>query len=343
MGFFRMFLAMAVLISHMPEFKSPTVISRHFLHNYIWSGHAVFAFFIISGFYITMIINEKYAHLKGGKSKFYLNRALRLYPVQWVILVLYAVVYFVNGIPSFLLGETFGKPWFLLPIAFFSNTFFFGVEIITMVDTANWAFVVGPVWSLSLEAYFYMLAPFIVTRSLKFLVPVTSLLLFFRLGLYWAGVEILPWRYFFFPSVLVFFFIGVLSYRFYKYLKEKYSLSWLGYVAGIVLLIYTSYEPFWRTGEHDMWQSWCFYITVAICTPLLFHVTRKNRIDNWVGQLTYPLYMDHLLIILIIQNLDVGTIDKGVLAVIGSLLFAILLYVIIDKPIDKIRRKIALK
>jgi peptidoglycan/LPS O-acetylase OafA/YrhL len=49
-------------------------------------------FFVVSGFYMSFIINEKYSVLPNGTSRFYLNRFLRLYPTYLAVLV--AVVLF---------------------------------------------------------------------------------------------------------------------------------------------------------------------------------------------------------------------------------------------------------
>ena len=83
MGTFRFVLAIAVMLSHIVAIVGPSVVNRESLHILVWSGHAVFAFFIISGFYMSLIINENYAKLPDGIRRLYLNRALRLYPVHW--------------------------------------------------------------------------------------------------------------------------------------------------------------------------------------------------------------------------------------------------------------------
>ena len=90
-----------------------------------------------------------------------MNRALRLYPVQWILLLGYAAIYAIDGTPTFLLGFDRNPLWRWL-YAMFSNAFFAGAEVLPFLDRGNWSFVIGPIWSLSLELYFYLLAPFIV-------------------------------------------------------------------------------------------------------------------------------------------------------------------------------------
>lgn len=215
MGTFRFVLALAVLLAHIATALGPSVVNRNSLHILVWSGEAVFAFFVISGFYMSLIVNEKYARLRGGTWRFYLNRALRLYPIHWTLLVLYGIGYAWYGAPWFLLGD-FREPFARWVYAVVSNVVFLGVEALPIAHASNWHFVVGPIWSLSIECYFYLLAPFIVGRRLRTLALLFAAALALRLGMYIAGVPLLPWRYFFFPADLVFFLMGSLAWRIYR-------------------------------------------------------------------------------------------------------------------------------
>src|SRR5262249_60341349 len=52
---------------------------------------SVQCFYIISGFFIAMILNEKYVG-SSDKYLFYSNRFLRIFPLYWIFLVLAFVV-----------------------------------------------------------------------------------------------------------------------------------------------------------------------------------------------------------------------------------------------------------
>ena len=73
MGIIRLLLALSVVGGHL--------IIPHF-----WSGTggkiAVEAFFMISGFYMCLVLDKTYRH---GVRHFYFNRALRLFPIYWVV------------------------------------------------------------------------------------------------------------------------------------------------------------------------------------------------------------------------------------------------------------------
>lgn len=82
MGIFRLLLAMVVALDHLTFYAHPI--------PYLMPGViAVEAFYIVSGFLITLVIIEKY---ERRLFLFYSNRALRIYPIYWVCLLLYLLV-----------------------------------------------------------------------------------------------------------------------------------------------------------------------------------------------------------------------------------------------------------
>jgi peptidoglycan/LPS O-acetylase OafA/YrhL len=344
-GTFRFILAMAVLMSHIAVRIGPSVISRSSTHILIWAGNAVFAFFIISGFYMSLIVNEKYAKLHHGTRRFYVNRALRLYPIHWTILILYATCFLYYGAPNFLMGDLRVPLWLWL-YAVCSNVSFFGVEVLPFFNDQNWAFVVGPIWSLSIECYFYLLAPFIVGRSLRALLVLLAAAGALRLGLYVSGAPMLPWRYLFFPADLVLFLLGALSYRLYDFVKGKQYANWLGAGAAVVLIVCVTTPYLWAESNHwgvsdlDNPAAWCFYICVCICTPLLFNLSAGWKFDNLLGQLSYPVYLSHVLVIEFVLQSQLVPYDMGLVATELTLALSLALYLLIDRPIERIRQRI---
>src|SRR5689334_14401820 len=73
MGLVRLLLALAVVLSHTPTAE----------FHFIGGGLAVQAFFIVSGFYMALVLDGKYADART----FYSNRLLRLAPAYFVVLV----------------------------------------------------------------------------------------------------------------------------------------------------------------------------------------------------------------------------------------------------------------
>jgi peptidoglycan/LPS O-acetylase OafA/YrhL len=91
MGFLRVFLALVVAADH-------TNISPFGILPFNASGVApVLCFFVISGFYMALILQTKYLQVPGGTSLFYCNRALRIYPAYLLIAVLTFAMMHVDG------------------------------------------------------------------------------------------------------------------------------------------------------------------------------------------------------------------------------------------------------
>src|SRR5262245_29731787 len=67
----------------------------HLIRDNYAGPPAVFAFFVLSGFLMTLIINGTYADGRDGFFRYLLNRILRIYPGYYVALGLAAaIVYF---------------------------------------------------------------------------------------------------------------------------------------------------------------------------------------------------------------------------------------------------------
>jgi peptidoglycan/LPS O-acetylase OafA/YrhL len=77
MGLLRFILAITVVLTH-----STGILGLKFVGGHI----AVQAFYIISGFYMTLILNEKYIGQNSSYKLFITNRLLRLFPIYWCIL-----------------------------------------------------------------------------------------------------------------------------------------------------------------------------------------------------------------------------------------------------------------
>jgi peptidoglycan/LPS O-acetylase OafA/YrhL len=117
-----------------------------------------------------------------------------------------------------------------------------------------------------------------------------------------------PWTYRFFPTELVFFILGILSYRIYKsglfsrtYLKvnsnfTKYALlfvilSFQFIAQGLNMITKVGHE------ESRSIVSIVFFALIFLLIPFLFESTKKNKLDNRIGLLSYPVYISHILIV----------------------------------------------
>ncbi len=85
MGLLRLLLAISVVLAHLQFI---------FGYSLIGTRPAVQSFFIISGFYMSLILTEKYVGKKGSYFLFISNRFLRIFPIYWLTLILTITISF---------------------------------------------------------------------------------------------------------------------------------------------------------------------------------------------------------------------------------------------------------
>ncbi|MEM7727542.1 MAG: acyltransferase [Cyanobacteria bacterium P01_A01_bin.45] len=360
MGILRVILAISIVITHSESF---------FGFRLVHGVAAVQIFFIMSGFYMTMILDKKYRG-KGSYALFLSNRFLRLYPMYWTILFLA----FILSLISFLLFDN----WFILSsygkyfhiISFetflfqiFTNLAVFGQDIAlflgmnpetgTIFFTSNfqnsdpkfYSFLLIPqAWSLGIEVVFYLIAPFIVRRKNLSIIIIIVSSLFIRLLTYFMGYQNDPWTYRFFPFELALFLLGTISYRIYqsrpKIIFSNKSNQYLVAILFFTILIFYDFIPT-NSGHLLHIKNWALYIITSLALPFIFELSKLSKYDLKLGEFSYPIYISHLLIIdLISPFLSSLKLQEyqGEFTILLTLILSHYLIKFISEPIEKIRQ-----
>lgn len=288
MGILRLLLANSVLFLHIGYFP---------LHKFINAGMAVSLFFVLSGFYMALVLNSKY---KDDAKLFYINRYLRLWPAYLfsifiVILNLYLSDGLSNWIQNFLQLGLFAKIFI-----FFSNIFIFGSDLLLHFSFVGKEIIFSefaiskshngmsfmlnpPVWSISIELFLYLISPFILKSYKKTIIFTTVGIIYGLIMRYeWFGFKS-NFRFdLYYPNYFLLFGLGALAYWFPKKLKELSNTQYI-FVAVFTLLIFDSYQglPTYP------------YLALAIAIPTLFKLTAGNKMDRFLGELSYPIYLLH--------------------------------------------------
>ncbi len=362
MGMFRFLLALAVLIQHGgPLFGLKLTGGRL----------AVQAFFIISGFYMTLILDGKYAHLKRPYFVFIGNRLLRLFPAYLVILALTLGSFFIvqsatgmqvatrwGGIPEWLKqagGMTVGAR---LALAF-ANLLMLGQDwvLFTGYDHASGALafaakplqqtisgyrflLVPQAWTLGIELTFYFVAPFIVRRRWWFVAALLAASLGLRAFTFYSlALNFDPWTYRFFPHELALFLAGCLGCKIYEswLAGALRNRRWIGLSALVAILGATIFYPAIPLAE----KHTCYLLAAAICIPVIFALTKNWRWDRSLGELSYPIYISHVFV-LPYAALAAGkmtAVSLPVLLLAGTLALACAIHFLLERRIDRIRQR----
>jgi peptidoglycan/LPS O-acetylase OafA/YrhL len=325
MGVIRLFLALSVVVWHLWGHALPFTGNGYIV---------VILFFIISGFYMSMVINDKYSHLPV--SHFYLSRALRIYPLYFIILLL-----------SVLLSRIVGKP--LAAPATTSEWLFSALSNVTIfpihfLRTWEWV-IIPPSWSLAIELQFYLAAPFILTRRLWVCVSILAALLLLRLSYF--SYDFTYMRYAYPPPVWCFFMLGAVSHRLGLLVTDDRTRKTAGWAAIVALPL-----SGWLCGisvvkDLDRPEFWLFYLAFTAAIPFIFSISMRSRADRLLGDLSYPIYIAHWLIIRAVGEFS-GTIFRFLpydyyreIDIAVVIIAATASHFGLERPIEKLRGRLS--
>jgi peptidoglycan/LPS O-acetylase OafA/YrhL len=347
MGLIRFILAVSVLIVHSSPIFGLTIVP---------GSVAVHSFYIISGFYMAMIYNGKYSKSTRPVADFYVNRLLRLYPLYITVVVLIVVLGIVYGMWLGSWGKLdyyadwYAKEpdsfWSLLIIGI-SNLTLIGQDVITFfgLKESGQLYFLGlgsdiqlqellmiPIaWTVSVEILFYLTTPFLAQRKVYTILLAILFTLILRAILYQffdvgGGFSL----YRFAPTELFWFLSGLLSYRL-RLTERLPSINgaFLLIIWVCVLILYSFFE-----------YEWLVYTITFLFTPFVFQRFSRSTVDRYLGELAYPIYLGHMLFILIVYaNSFPKDFGLGLPLFMMTLAFAVVACELVLKPIDRMRSK----
>ena len=352
---------MTQLRSHIPELDGlrgiaialvliyhchPRLASLHLEPVAEWGWVGVNLFFVLSGFLITGILADSRSSPHFFRN-FYARRALRIWPVYVLLLVIY---YFVLPWPfrdPTVSASARSAPW-LLYLLLIQNLFFVKLPA-----------AIGPTWSLAIEEQFYLLwAPAVRFLQGRLLIPLLIVVWaaspFIRMAggniftpvhtvthldglaigslialcLRASSLSVRAWRRIglslFWASTAGFLITRTHTYAFTD------SLLSLGFAGMLIVGLFASDEPATR-GWYSAFLRW---------QPLRF-----------LGRISYSLYLFHITIFVLLGSFDLRVSRYGVwgdLAVIAarmtlSIAFATLLWYGFESRILRLKRYFSAK
>jgi len=86
-------------------------------------------------------------------------------------------------------------------------------------------------------------------------------------------------------------------------------------------------------------KYWYVIFVTALWLPILFFLTKDIKWDRFIGNLSYPVYLGHELVLYYLSTSKIETQNHGALAFAITTLLSILVVILLENPIDKYRHK----
>jgi peptidoglycan/LPS O-acetylase OafA/YrhL len=359
MGLLRFLLAACVIAGHSsPIFGLPLLDA----------GLAVKTFFMISGFYMTLILTSKYHVERGGYWLFISNRFLRIYPSYLVVLGVSLLFYAAASVKlhapadrlAYWVQAWHARHFGALGMIFCSQWSIFGLDVTPLFNYSPsrgfgligtmgpdavpaWRFNFLPhCWSISVELCFYVAAPAICVARRW----VQAALVMAGVAAYFAAWHWLPdllanaMTYHFFPFQISYLVLGVLSFHLLHPLfdKEQIHAAWSWAVLtplAVIILCYGWLPP---------WLAFGGCIGLGFfAVPLLFNLSRKAKVDRFIGDLSYPMYLSHITCKwVVLATMGVATKDTAIVPgwelLVVTVAASVGLVLLVDYPVDRWRQ-----
>jgi peptidoglycan/LPS O-acetylase OafA/YrhL len=238
---------------------------------------AVACFLLISG------LSIGYSYKKSSVG--YLQRRfLRIYPLYFFSILVTVFLQYFLGSPYHLPGVEMKSAGIITSI----GNFFFLQGFLTIAIPYN-----GVVWTLAIEFFYYLLAPLLIklSNTIIHILIITSILCFTLLNhpsLYGYNALIYAWAW------LIGFFISAQS-------QTLFSLIYLGFGT---IAIYLNKHIMSESLSFITFASFSLVSVLSIYSNFKLYSFLKNWF-NYMGELSYPLYLFHMPLFLIFYYLGV--------------------------------------
>lgn len=343
-------------------------ISVVFAHTYgamlVGGQNAVRLFYMVSGFLISYVLIEK--KIYSSLFSFYINRYLRIYPIYATVALFSVVAFYIKSLtgnaPN--IFRIYNEiPMSALILLLFSNTaiflqdwiMFLGIDNNILVFSENYSkneiilyegLLLPQAWTLGVELEFYLIAPFVLRRT-KLLICLILLSIALRVYLVLIGLGLNdPWSYRFFPTELALFLIGALSHQtllpyFTKNLSNK-NIDIFSNISTYFLILITLI--YWAIPLNEEIKTLALIFLFFIMMPFAFVYQSRRLWDKFIGDLSYPIYITHLLVFNTISFLFPKFFESNkfincLSTIIITLLVSIILNKFVANPVEKIRNR----
>jgi peptidoglycan/LPS O-acetylase OafA/YrhL len=277
LGLLRFFLASCVVSFHLTE-RIPSI-----------GILAVNFFYVISGYLITMILNETY---RFSASNFFANRFLRIYPAHYAVSLLSLLFFW--GLPG---AHSFHAVWGVPQWQdWVGNLLIFPWTVISP------RFRIDPTtWSIAIELCCYFWLWLIVSRRPWIAVATIAIAILWQIRQFHFGVAA-PMHYGPVSAAILPFSMGAASYFMackmsINRLKRSASVSMqLAILLAVIVVFMLNWHLAAMYDPSPFFGTFYYLNTVLACVAVVaFHGLRVDgamgRVSSWCGDLSYPVFL----------------------------------------------------
>lgn len=367
MGFLRTYLAFCIVSTHS---------NRIFPWPIPHPPHVLQILFCISGFYMAMVLDQRYR----TPHQFYVSRFLRIFGPYYAVLISVVLFSLASGAAT---GNWLALGGFRSPFeqngasgvvfATVSNlTILFQDWVLFLTHPAGSAFqftadfrvggnplyrylVLPQTWTIGLELTFYLAAPWLVRLRTPTLWLVLLGSLAARLYAYYAlGLLGDPFNYRFFPFELGLFIAGMLAWRAYAHLNLeewfptcRHPVAYMSACAVVVFVVAASHAAI-KIGSrwvHTDYVTLLTYPFWAVAIVIAFAYSRRHRLDAFIGDLCYPVYLWHYSIMValsggVLQRMSIDYKYLGLICALVTLSISIAFVRFFVGPFERWRHRV---
>jgi peptidoglycan/LPS O-acetylase OafA/YrhL len=328
-GVFRLILSLIVVQAHLLAAGWPWL-----------AWQAVFAFYVLSGFLMTLVLTETYQRSLHGFTAFWVNRTLRLYPGYLIVISLVVIVAAMGLVTSPIPSH---------PAAWIKNIAIFGLSGFTDEQLEPERLFRNS-WSLAIEVSCYLVLSAYFAFSQKRLATLLVIGIAVAIATIVANSSSYDWQQDFFDRYTTIqagfipFALGGLAYYHRHALAEFLSGRFI-FVVAAVFLVNTALS-FNVRYAYTIGLYLSVFVTAAV-VPFLFVKDEAKKPSYWMivcGGLAYPVFITHWFVGHIVSGLLPALTYRGAahftFSLIATLALSAALYFWCDRPIEKLRSNV---
>lgn len=350
--------ALAVFFGHMYLTFYHTGITRLLFERgifrfFIAGSEAVTLFFVLSGFVLSLPF---YSNKKFNYRVYVFRRFCRIY-IPYVIAISIAILCREAFYTGYIAGFTdwFNVNWSRgIDMNVIKNHLLLIVTFTSNLDNVIWSLIHEMRISLIFPIVMFLLVKFNLKKGIGLAILLTCISIIFSLSdNQFSGTEV-----YYTIHCTSLFVVGALLAKYRTSLISKFSNLTMKskvflFVVGIILYLYAhpsfvlnilipNLNPFYRAIT-DTWITAIgssILIIIAISLPRISRILSNNFI-NFIGKISYSLYLYHLIVLLSCMHLLNGIVPTWVIciiSVVGTIIVSSCMYYLVEKPAMKLSK-----